>query len=299
MGNYSRMVTLGDSVTWGQGLLSQNKFSSLVAGALGIASSSASLLAHSGACIGVTNPSPVTSTTPEIPSPSPLIIDQIGQTSSPDTIDLVLLIGGINDVSVQAIVDPFTSLTDLRRATKQACYLDMKVLLAKVSAVFTKPTAKFCVIGYYPILSPQSNPVPGLAGDPLVHLLGNFGCGFPLTLDRNDILKDLSDRAMQFWTDSDSFLKQAVLETGSNRFSFIPTPFTPDNALFAPHPLLWGFGPDMGPQDEVAAQRGAACDIQYSSPFEFVQCEICHLASVGHPTVAGARVISQAILNAL
>ena len=298
-----RIVVLGDSVSWGQGLLPQHKFANLVASSTGgSANSNSFMLAHSGAIIGVSNPDPRTSRDSEIPAPTPMIIDQVSQVQTPETVDLVLIMGGINDVNVTTIFDPFTTLADLHKLTQQACYSDMKRLLTKALGTFTKPTVQIRVVGYYPILSPLSNPIPVPAGDPLVHFLGNLNLGFPLTLERKLVLGALSDRAMQFWNDSNDYLQQAVTELSNGnaqRLAFITTPFTPDSALFTPNPLLWGFGNDLGPEDEVETQREAACAIQYPPLTELIPNEICHLASIGHPNVAGAEIISQAILDTL
>ena len=203
----SRIITLGDSVAWVQGLLTQNKFANLVAASFGACSTGINFMqAHSGAIIGVSNPKIQTSINPEIPAPAPMIIDQVGQVQSPATVDLVLLMGGINDVDIRTIFNPFTSLSALRQLTQQACYAGMKTLLSKALNTFTKPKAQIRVVGYYPIISPASNPLPVPVGDPLVHLLGNFGIGFPQTLERQVILGALSDRAMQFWADSNNYI---------------------------------------------------------------------------------------------
>jgi lysophospholipase L1-like esterase len=296
----SRIVTLGDSVSWGQGLLPQHKFANLVAATFGVSTATNSFMqAHSGAIIGVSDPDPTTSLNPEIPSSSPMITDQAASVATPETVDLVLLAAGINDVNIRTIFDPFTPLSLIDQLTQRFCYSDMKTLLTKILNTFTKPGVQIRVIGYYPIVSPVSNPLTVPAGDPLIHFFANFNLGFLQTVDRDLVIKSLSDRAMQFWTDSTNCIRQAIAELGASPLAFVAPPFTPDNALFTPNSLLWGFGPDLGPEDEVSAQRGAACDIQYPPPAEFFPNEICRLASLGHPRVAGAQAIANAILASL
>jgi lysophospholipase L1-like esterase len=300
MNPITRIIVLGDSVTWGQGLLPAHKFANLVAAGLGLPSlGNDAFVAHSGAIIGVHNPATTSARDGEIPVPAPMIIDQVSAVPAPLSADLVIITGGINDIGVDTIVNPLTDLGTLRAATKQACYDDLKTLLVKVLATFT--LARVRVTGYFPILSPASNPLVGSAGDPLLHLLGNFNVGFPQTLERDDVLSAVSDRTMQFWQDSNDYMAQAVADAngGAANAAFVQMPFIADNALFAPMSMLWGFAPDLGPEDEVAVQRGQACDLQYPSPFELVADEICHHASVGHPNVAGAQAISRAILNTL
>src|SRR5512143_1544595 len=109
----SRMVALGDSVVWGQGLEPGEKFSSLVQAALDI--DSCTLLAHSGATIGVG----VDTTEPpldgEVPTWYPTILQQCAAfTDSPETVDLVIVNGGINDVEVRTILNPLTDSSHLK-----------------------------------------------------------------------------------------------------------------------------------------------------------------------------------------
>ncbi|HEY3861509.1 MAG TPA: hypothetical protein VGO59_06430 [Verrucomicrobiae bacterium] len=296
----SRIVTLGDSVAWGQGLLPRHKFANLVAGAYGVSTASAGFMqAHSGAIIGITDPDAATSVNPEIPASSPMIVDQIISVASPETVDLVLLTAGINDVNIRTIFDPFTSLARIDQLTRRFCHADMKTLLGKILNTFTKPGVQIRVVGYYPIVSPASNPLAVPDGDPLIHLFANFNLGFLQTVDRDLVVKSLSDRAMRFWTDSTNCIKQAVSELAAPRLAFVANPFTPDNSLFTPNSLLWGFGTDLGPEDEVSAQRGASCDIQFPLPVDFFPNEICRLASLGHPKVAGAQAMANAILASL
>jgi lysophospholipase L1-like esterase len=296
----SRIITLGDSVAWGQGLLPQHKFASLVAAAYGVSTESPGFMqAHSGAIIGLSDPDATTSVNPEIPASAPMVKDQISSIASPETVDLVLLMAGINDVNIRTIFDPLTPLARIDQLTQQFCYSDMKTLLAKILNTFTKPGVQIRVVGYYPIVGPASNPVVVPAGDPLIHLFANFYLPFLQTVDRDLVLKSLSDRAMRFWTDSTNCIKQTVSELAAAQLAFVGNPFTPDNALFMPDSLLWGFGPDLGPADEVSAERSTSCDIQYPLPAEFFPNEICCLASIGHPTVTGAQAIANAILGSL
>src|SRR5947199_1451967 len=105
-----RIVCIGDSVVWGQGLLETEKFDSMVREALTRFLSGVTLekTAHSGAVIGVSgamgNPAPG-----EVPESRLSIIEQCdGFTNSPETVDLVLMDGGINDVGVSNILNPFS-----------------------------------------------------------------------------------------------------------------------------------------------------------------------------------------------
>src|SRR5712691_10496217 len=100
------VIVFGDSVTWGQGFFPDQKFAKHVTDALGV---ELRMHAHSGAVIGVNNHE-TGSCPPEAPRHTPTILQQIAVNSDdPDQAALVLLDGGINDISVQYILSPFTS----------------------------------------------------------------------------------------------------------------------------------------------------------------------------------------------
>jgi len=100
-----RIVCIGDSIVWGQALLPNEKFNFLVQQALLPKFPGATLesVAHSGAVIGATGVSG-TPQVGEVPASRLSIIEQCdGYTNFPETVDLVLMDGGINDVGV---IDP-------------------------------------------------------------------------------------------------------------------------------------------------------------------------------------------------
>jgi lysophospholipase L1-like esterase len=103
MANSFRIVNLGDSVPWGQGLLEAEKYDILVKAALSAKYPGGVTLersAHSGAVIGA-GIATGTSAPGEVPVARPTIIEQCEQfANAPETVDLVLVNGGINDVGV-------------------------------------------------------------------------------------------------------------------------------------------------------------------------------------------------------
>src|SRR5689334_7934291 len=146
MANF-RMVVLGDSVNWGQGLETAEKFYSLVKVAL--SADECTLLAHSGATIGAgitTTEAPIDG---EVPTSYPTILQQCAAfADSPETVDLVIVNGGINDIDVRSILNPFTDSSDLKDMIKQYCFRDMKTLLGAILAKFTNPACKVVVTSY-------------------------------------------------------------------------------------------------------------------------------------------------------
>ena len=290
-----RMVVLGDSVPWGQGLLEEHKYHTQVQAALGSSGQvSKEVVAHSGATIGI-GTRRTGQAEGEVPVSYPTIVQQCdGYTNEPDQVDLVLLNGGINDIDIRTILNPFTDTGDLSDDVEHHCYLDMKSLLAKVLDRFTR--AKIVLTGYYPIFSGKSNPLR------IFPFLDIHGIGFPSHFYAGPIFDKIVSLSIQFWKESDEQLARAATESNggaAGRVTFVPLPFTEDNSVFAGNPWLFGLTSELEAQDEVAGPRERFCDVYYDDPLDFVSREQCYRASAGHPNVAGAKQIADAILAVL
>jgi lysophospholipase L1-like esterase len=289
-----QMIAIGDSVVWGQGLLPDQKFTSLVNASL-TGAAAPIILAHSGAIIGAR----VTQTKPtlngEVPNSYPTIIQQNAAfADASETVDLVIVNGGINDVDIHNILNPLTDTDDLTAMITQYCYRDAGTLLGLVAQKFRN--AQIVITGYYPILSRQSNPIQipqflDLHGVPLN--------GF-LTELSDIVLAKVIGNCSLFWEQSTQMLQSAVDDTNAslstNRICFIQVPFTEANAALAPNSWLWGVNPDLSPQDPMAAQRHQACDLDEP---DLIQRQTCYRASAGHPNVVGAQKFAEAILYML
>lgn len=295
-----RIVALGDSVVWGQGLLSEQKFTALVNQGLNENSpdgGSLTVLAHSGATIGVGATIVKPAVIGEVPDSYPTVIQQCNSfDDQPRNVDVVIVNGGINDISCPKIVNPMTDEDDLRESINRHCYQDMLALLNNVTSNFSNPATRIVVPSYYPILSALSDPIrlPAFLGLHGVHV--------------TDLLTDLCDLVFSkifkqcqiFSALSSVCLSRAVDETnqhlGRPRVRFAQVPFAPENAVFAPNAWLWCVDTEMFPEDPVAQQRRAACDLDEP---DAIQRELCYRASAGHPNTVGAQQFAGAILAAL
>lgn len=295
-----RIVVLGDSVPWGQGLNIPDKFYSLVQFALAGNNDPQSciVLAHSGATIGVGVDNSSDPVDGEVPTSFPTIIRQCETFSdSPESVDLVLLNGGLNDIDFRLILNPFTDSSDLHDMIRQFCFRDMRTLLESVTGKFTKPAAKIVVTGYFPVLSVESHL-------PLVPLfLAMHGVGTATFLDilGDSVLHKVLANCEQFYEQSSRMLEKAVNKInqaagGTPRVFFAQPPFTASNAALASDPWLWGVKVDFSPEDPVRDHRRVACDSFSTDPIRRL---ICHRASAGHPNVTGSRKFADAILAAI
>jgi hypothetical protein len=305
MPDIMNIVVLGDSVSWGQGLLDVHKYASIIAdhfgGSPGV---NLQMKAHSGAVLSAAGTDGPVGRTGEVPEALPTIGAQVLSVLQPGQVDLVLLNGGINDVGIDRILSPLTRKSDLKRFTYAACYQGMKSLLSSVMKNFTKPGCRVVVSGYYPILSSSSQLSPTGELEPLRRLLAHYALSIPEQFNFGPIGDYIVSLSEQFWHDSDDALAQAVVEVGvtlelPGQLVFVPSGFGDSNSLFSEEPWLFGFGPDLRPEDEVRESRAMACALQYPELAQALQREVCDFASVGHPNVEGAAALARAILTAL
>ena len=295
------ILTVGDSVCWGQGLLEEHKFDFLYAKAKGMALTRA---AHSAAVIGMPTDSSTEVENGEIPVGPPSVWQQVlAQTDWPE-IKLVLLNGGLNDVGLTRILSPWTSTVQLEAWVNQFCNSAMHDLLEAVAGKLALPQARIAVLGYYPILSPSSKTAEiqvrsllEVHGVATISVLANDQFSFSAILPR------VVDNCITFWNSSNDAFQTAVdsvnRKLGRDICVFIKLPLTEANALWSPQSLLWGLTPALLPEDEVADSRGRECEALYGDVVHIAQRIQCARASVGHPNIQGAAKIADAISLAL
>lgn len=304
-----RLLAFGDSVMWGQGLLHPNKLSTLVGEKLkerfsGRGVYADEIYAHSGATVvpptgellpgrpSLLPPSDgrdEEATRGEVPSSSPSISAQIRAWDRPELreaaarVDVVLLDGGINDVNVRNIIHPFNSDDALRRDTERFCGgIGMTPLLHLALRVF--PNARIIVIGYYPIVSEQSNTfmilllLSTLAIVSVTAVPGLTAAALAIIHER------MNARSRIFFETSSRVLAETVHAAGP-RVTFVPSGFGPEHAFAAPQSRLWGLGFPAEPIDPIALARRRVCTGD----------AICQIASIAHPNPDGARAYADAI----
>ncbi len=171
-----KIVTMGDSVVWGNGNLPQNKFSIKVAQHIADATGRDVLVvtyAHSGARLKVYEDDsfvPIVdgASQPDLNSQRPTTTEQSACAAEKDKdAEIVLLDGCINEVGATDIALPFplswTKEKEIRQRAYMGCSKPMRELLSDVSQVFSNAT--IVVLNYYQVVTSDSNllkaPVPG------------------------------------------------------------------------------------------------------------------------------------------
>jgi hypothetical protein len=317
------MVVFGDSIQWGQGLREDLKFYSIVEqhvgnnGTIGVYKT---IHAHSGANIWVDNNNQLSALNGEVPNSYPTIIQQVDlYTGDHNQVDLVLIDGGINDVTIEEIVSPIAT-SDLADQTQDCCYNKMKVLLEKVTGEFGFSEAKIIVTGYYPIVSDDSHLdslilllaglgmlAGGTMGGPVGGLAGAL-VGGVVSATQKDVMVS---RCKRFADEANQKIQQAVLDVKvananatdkrRNQQIFFAKPnFKQSNAIFASDSWLWGIENDLGPADDeqiggVKNMRNDACHIVDSQEPGRTSMTKCIRASMGHPNVKGAQEYARVI----
>jgi lysophospholipase L1-like esterase len=312
----SRILVLGDSVTWGQGLRDPQKMHNLLAAQIFRATGRApyvAFYAHSGAIIGATaRPSTQAPWWPrEIPSPHATVLEQIELVFAEELdprFDLIIVDGGLNDVDVHYVFNPNTAPADVTKAATQHCGPDMVKLLGTIRDRFTIGglLPQVFVLTYYPIVSSKSvfpsllkagavlgweaisppNPPPanGLVASQTEHHLSV----------QQSIAAKLVANSMAFRTASLNAHTMAVatanaVDSGSHFVLIDPQISESESAFTSPMPLIWGLDKDIKPEDPVLPDRIVYCDLELKQYMHgILDAGICRRASVGHPNVAGA-----------
>lgn len=296
------ILTLGDSVAWGQGLREEQKFDRILANAL---AQPLTRLAHSGALLGSPEDDSSQSLDPEVPVPYPSLWQQAQAFADWESVNLVLLTGGMNDVDLRRILDPWSSPAALARATDEVCREAMHGLLRYLAAQLTRPLSRIVVLGYYPILSPLSGyPSPDHASTLLrLHEVLSPSLIPDLLVSHDLLIARAEEHCVDFWKQSNAAFQSAVDAANQalpgRPCHFLPLPFAEPHSMWAPESHLFHLTPDLGPEDPVAEPRGCACAQVFHELLHPSKRFQCDRASAGHPSVAGAARIAQTLAQNL
>jgi len=317
-----RMVVLGDSVEWGQGLEEHKKFHSLIAervSTLARVPITKEIYAHSGATIGWKDTGTGATLHGEVPTSYPTIRQQLLSVPQSHNVDLVLLDGCINDLNVRNILNPASyNKATLQYNISVYCHSHMKELLRHAGQRF--PLANIIVTSYFPILSTETDLTGvaaaliglGIVASPaflstiglpaaVLSAPGALPALVAALVAAGAVKDDILDRAKTFHDESKRGLRDAVTQIGielgaSHRFHFVDAGYGRANAMFTDDNHSWLYAlalpslsaEDVGTTPEQARQQYCTTDLF-----------VCHRASIGHPNELGARQYANAAIKAL
>jgi len=249
-----RMLVLGDSIMWGQGLKQERKFWWRVKCWLEEKTGREvieKVVAHSGAHLdnSYTGPPRVNSNDGEVNLPFPTVNEQLVRVlefygNDRLKVDLVLVDGCINDVDVANLLDATATPESLRPRIIGPCLNGMQALLRRITSSF--PNAQVLVTGYYRIVSSETDDNVFLR-----QLVKKINSGKPEARRMTD--KQLRDRLIaisELWYKvSTASLEEAVAKVnkelgvrdGPPRITFVEIGFSPEHSFAAASTLLWNF----------------------------------------------------------
>lgn len=324
-----RVLVLGDSLIWGQGLLEKDKTYTHIANWLrndvfqGRRDVDLKVKAHSGATIKLdpkeaeslksANIDPAIEYKGEVNIGFPSMTQQVERAGSEygsSGADLILLTAGITDIAVEGVLDPFGKEAVLRKEIATYCGAQMAELLGHISKA--NPNATIVVLGYYPIISKQSRASRVFNGwlesrETASFLKPIFNNALTRTLFFSRIRKKVIKRSKVWLEDSNYHLRKAVEShnavVASQKAVFVPSPLTDDDAVEAPNTKLFRMKKNGDIEDPLFAERTADCaavlnDLNSKAKLKYRPSR-CAMAAVGHPDPNGAAAYADAVKAAL
>jgi lysophospholipase L1-like esterase len=326
------LLVIGDSLIWGQGLEEKDKFYTLIAEWLrrdAFASPRAVDLrvkAHSGSTLKLhadTADKFIQAKRPENSGFDPEVnvgfpsswkqienADAEYRSEGKNGADLIMICGGITDITTSRVFDPRGNDDELRAEIKKYCRDDMLDVLELAAG--RNPKAKLAVIGYFPVITTSS------INDKMLNAwleALSFPRAFKVFVN-NPVVRPMFfnklkvrgiERSRIWLAESNRNLLEAVetlnARLKTKRAVFVPSPLGDENAVESPKSMLFRMGKNGVVSDPAARRRIKACrkslpDLKRSTNVEY-PVRLCEIAAIGHPNAAGARAYSEAIKAAI
>ncbi|QYO66007.1 hypothetical protein [Leptolyngbya sp. 7M] len=324
-----KMLVVGDSLIWGQGLREDQKFyyltkkwieSEILGGSLPV---ELKVLAHSGSTVKLdpeeraalegANRTGFEELHPEINVSFPTIEKQFRTAAEhyadPEQVDLILISGGIPDVGVAKIINPLESNRRLRERIDLYLRGHFREVLLEGARKF--PAAKIAVIGYYPIIT-RHTPIKRIVND-ILEFYNWPRWAKPLI--NNPVKRNLwrlwkgkmIERSRIWHRGSDETFREIINElntsSGRERAIFVPSPITERQAFGTRESLLFTAGRKGRPDDPKGEIRLQECapalrGLRNETRLRY-RTRFCELASIGHPNPEGSAAIARSIREGL
>lgn len=322
-------LVVGDSLVWGGGLREEQKFYTLTRDWLqaeafgGARPVNLKVKAHSGATLTLHEAEAAAFKKagrderqyyePEVNVAFPSAKMQLNIASSEygeensKKVDLVMLSGGLADISTAGILNPFGDDAELRRDIEKYLSHSMYNVLRHSGRLF--PDAVVAVISYFPMLSPKTP-----AGKLFNATLESYNFPGPLKPVANNVVtrqffkfirKNAIKRSRLWFEESTLRMQEAVAKFNSDggRAVFVKTPITEDTCFETANSLLFRIGKKGRVEDFLYDERKAQCvralpELKKTTGVEY-PVRFCEIASVGHPNIEGSKAYAESIKTAL
>ncbi len=322
-------LVVGDSLVWGQGLEEKDKFYTLTknwleAEAFGqTVPVNLKVLAHSGSTLTLhENEAEALRKAgkderkfynPEINVGFPSIKSQLdiaaAEYESTESVKLIMLSGGITDISVAAILNPLGKNKQLRADIEKYCGRSMSEVLGHAASLF--PNALIAVVGYYPMISPQTR-----THDLFNFTLEAYGIPRPLKPVANNLLtkqffKVFGKKAIErsrIWIEmSESKFRESIDSLNSRlnrtRAVYVKAPIDETNTYGTKGSLVFRMLKKGRIEDRFYDERKQLCDPTFRELKDLTGLKypvrFCEMAAVGHPNPEGSRAFAEAIKTAI
>lgn len=329
------MLVLGDSILWGQGLKEEHKAWYHVKVWLEQTAGREvreKIEAHSGALlVGETGAGTKIPDDHEVNSAVPTITEELEDAlrffPDPSKVDLVLVDGCINDVSVFNLLNAGNTNEGIGQLANSKCGQPMTELLSRTAKSF--PSAHIIVTGYFPIISEKTP--NSLLLRAIARLLYRQPSAQVPALKTAQLHHRLVAISESWYQSSNHALAEAVRQANVDlasrqsrqRVQFVQISFSPEYAFAAKETRLWGFNSSflrkllavltlgkvtLKTDDERRNQRVVSCnDFYRRPPLEDKQQKrdrelrrlLCYYASIGHPNRKGSEIYSAGIIEQL
>ena len=322
-------LVVGDSIVWGQGLAEKDKFCTLTADWLrkevfaGRRDVDLKMKAHSGATLRFhadeadkykkAGRDEAYYYDPELTVSFPSVWKQIEVAASEyraagnaTGADLIMLSGGINDITISKVLDPFGDNSKLPGEIEKYCRDGLFDVLEH--AAVNHPNALIAVVGYLPMLGPKT------PGSKLLNVwlesmkfprfakpFANNGVVRPLFFNK---IRRKSIARSRIWIDQSNKCQQAAVDRLNAKFAqpraiFIESPITEDTCFETPNTLLFRMGKNGAIDDPLYRERVAVCHeaipgLKAATHIDY-SMRLCEIATAGHPNVAGSRAYADVI----
>jgi len=228
---------------------------------------------------------------------------------NPESVNLIVLSGGITDVLVANTVNPFLNEKKMRELIHKYCNESMFGVLEHTTKTF--PNALVAVVGYFPIISTKSD----------VNQLSRYlfkAVKFPHPLQftftnglskqfMKILRKNMTARSRIWVAESNRNLREAIGKVNAKfdkqKVVFVNSPITEETCYATKNTFLWETDKDNLPNDELYNERKIECraaldEIKYHH-YGKLSTRMCELAAIGHPNVKGSKAYAEAIKNSL